>query len=108
MDPAGRFVAGGLSGLGVATAGATKQSVPIPTGAAVTAVLDAAGITRSGGRLTVSFPVSFTIPEGADTTSLPNVQMDFNITDTLDFIVIDGPAIGVVPLPPELTFSIGP
>ncbi|MBT3878016.1 MAG: hypothetical protein HOF76_03030 [Candidatus Scalindua sp.] len=97
-----------LTNVGVATtdgAAATKQSIPIPTGTAVTTTLTTAGITRSGGNLTVSFAVSFTIPEDADTTSIPSVQMDFDITDTLNFFPADS-GIGMIPLPPSLTFSL--
>lgn len=102
------FVAGGFT-VGIATqdaAAATKQSVPIPSGGAADTAVTNAGITRSGDTMTVSFPVSITVPEGADTTSLPNFQMDFDITNTIEFFP-NGVGFGVSPAPPTLNITGG-
>ena len=106
---ASNVVSGGISNIGTAntTGGAgTKQSVPVPTGAAITTALNNAEISRSGGNMQISSPVSFTIT--SDSSVMPNLKMDFDVINAMEFLTTGGGTAIVIPLPPDINFTIGP
>jgi len=102
---------GTVSNIGVATtdgATATKQSIPIPTGASVTTILTNNNMEEVAGnqiRFTVPSSFSFTISE--ENAVMPNLRMNFDVTNSIEFLTTGVGSAVVIPLPPDVSVTIG-
>jgi len=103
----GTLDGGNLTAVGVASTdggAATQQSVPIPTGDDVTDALTAAGMVESGANLQVTHVVNFTITQA--NSVLPTIRMDYDVTNTLEFLTTGPGTAAVAPIPPSVTLTI--
>ncbi len=113
---AGGSAAVGTVNLTVAQSGAvgtaTTQSVSIPTDVApsttVATAVAAAGLETPAGALRFSAPITLTVPD-LDTTAPSGLSIDFDVTNTVEFIdTVPGGIPGtcfVMPLPPVVTVT---
>ncbi len=98
------FAPAGLTGVGLATqdaAPATKQTIPIPTDGAMPALLAAKNITIVGGSLQFDQAVNFTVKVG-----MPIIQIDFDVTNSMEFRFVPAMTYLVIPLAPSITVTI--
>jgi len=101
----GTTTAGAITNIGVATAGAgaaTKQSVDVPDGGDADTAIANAGLTEVGTtELQMTTPFAFVIEEG---DVMPAIQIDFDVTDAVEFAE---PAMGtVIVLPGAPTVTV--
>lgn len=106
----GTLSGGTITNVGLGTVGASDpstQSVPLPTGAAVTSALTGLGIAEvggAGGALQITTPAVFTIP--ANAAVMPSVSIDFDVANAIEFLETGSGTCDVMPQPPTITFSI--
>ena len=102
---------GAVTNIGVAKPGAgtaTKQSIPIPSGASVTTILTNNNMEEVAGnqiRFTVPSSFSFTISE--ENAVMPDLKMNFDVTNSIEFLGTAPGAAVVIPLPPDVSVTIG-
>lgn len=101
---------GSITGVGDGTtdgAAGTKQSVPIPTGAAVTTALTTMGITEVGGvggsAIQMEVAAPFTLP--ANATVMPSLRIDFDVANAMEFLTTGAGTCAAMPQPPVITFT---
>ncbi len=83
---------------------ATKQSVRIPSGTAVTTGLATVGVTEvAGDQLQFSRAVSFSVEPGS---ALPAIQVSFDVTNTLELLTTGAGTAVAVPGYPGIRISI--
>ena len=107
----GTLNAGAITGVGDGTtdgAAATTQSVPLPTGAAITAALAGLGMGEDGGaggdmQMTINQTIS--IPSNA--AVCPAISVDFDVTNAAELLTTGGGTCAVFPQPPGVTIAIG-
>lgn len=107
---AGTLNGGAITGVGDGTtdgAAGTKQSVPIPTGAAVTTALTTMGITEVGGvggsAIQMEVAAPFTLP--ANATVMPSLRIDFDVANAMEFLTTGAGTCAAMPQPPVITFT---
>jgi hypothetical protein len=105
----GTLLAGAITGVGVGTtdgATATTQSVPIPTGTAVTTALDALDISElAGGDIMFTAAASMIIPSNASVA--PAIAIDFDVTDAAELLTTAFGTCAAFPQPPTITVTVG-